>query len=158
MTRKHLDSLEKFYKKYLKLLLSVPVTTAVPAVYVLHVSVTVPIQATIHKRALALFGNICWLSIEKQVAYRQLNIEGYKSNSWFVAIKELCFKYELSYPLDLLQDPPDKESSKCTVNKQVNNYWVERIRNNASLYTSLEVSTCERIPVWEKTPCDTDYW
>ena len=89
------------------------------------------------KQALALFGNICRLSsdsIEKQIAYRQLSIKGCKSNSWFVAIKELCFKYELSYPLDLLQDPPSKESWKRTVNKQVNNYWVERICNNASLY------------------------
>ena len=54
---KHLDTLEKFYKKYL---LSIPVTTADPAVYVL--SRTVPVEATIHKRALTLFGRKCRLS------------------------------------------------------------------------------------------------
>ena len=59
---KHLDSLEKFYKKYLKLLLSIPVTTADPAVYIL--SGTVPIEATIHKRALIVFGNITRLAPE----------------------------------------------------------------------------------------------
>ena len=42
----YLDSLEKFYKKYLKLLLSVPVATAGPVVYIL--SGTFPIEATIH--------------------------------------------------------------------------------------------------------------
>ena len=106
---KHLDSLEKFYKKYLKLLLSIPVTTVDPAVYIL--SGTVPIEATIHKRALVLFGNITRLapeSIEKQVAYRQLSIKGHKSNSWFVAIRKICFKYELMHPLELLQEPPWK--------------------------------------------------
>ena len=32
---KHLDTLEKIYKKYLKLLLSIPVTTTDPVFYVL---------------------------------------------------------------------------------------------------------------------------
>ena len=98
------------------------------------------IEATIHKRALILFGNITRLapeSIEKQVAYRQLSIKGHKSNSWFVAIREICFKYELIHPLELLQDPPGKETWKRTVNKQVNGYWSDRIRSNALLYSSL---------------------
>ena len=66
--------------------------------------------------------------------------ELYINEHWYysvISVKELCFKYELSYPLDLLHDPPNKESWKRTVNKQVNNYWVERIRNNAILYTRL---------------------
>ena len=94
---KHLDSLEKFYKT------------------IWSYCFQCLIEATIHKRALVLFGNICRPSpdsIEKEVAYRQLNIKSHKSNSWFVAIKELCFKYELSYPLDLIQDSPSKESWK----------------------------------------------
>ena len=85
---KQLDAFGKFYKKYLKLLLSVPVTAADPAVYIL--SGTVPIEATIHKRALILFGNISRLTmeaVEKQIAYRQLNIKGHRSNSWFIAIR-----------------------------------------------------------------------
>ena len=68
---KHLDTLEKSYKKYMKLLLSIPVTTADPAVYI--ISGTVPVEATIHKRALILFGNISRLtssSIEKRIAHR----------------------------------------------------------------------------------------
>ena len=47
---KHLDTLEKFCKKYMKLLLSIPVTTADPAVYI--ISGTVPVEAAMHKRAL----------------------------------------------------------------------------------------------------------
>ena len=135
---KQLDALEKFYKKYLKLLLSVPVTAADPAVYIL--SGTVPIEATIHKRALILFGNISRLimeAVEKRIAYRQLNIKGHRSNSWFIAIRELCVKYDLTNPLELLQDPPSKESWKRTVNKQVNSYWTTRIGRSVEMYTSL---------------------
>ena len=78
---KHLDTLEKFYKKYMKLLLSIPVTTATPALYI--ISGTIPVEATIHKRALTLLGNISRLtpsSIEKRIAHRQLNVKGQKSN------------------------------------------------------------------------------
>ncbi|MCG7879544.1 MAG: reverse transcriptase family protein [Candidatus Thiodiazotropha taylori] len=136
---KHLDTLEKFYKKYLKLLLSLPITTADPAVYVL--SGTVPIEATIHKRALILFGSISRLSttaIEKQIAYRQLNIKGHKSNSWFVMLKELCFKYDLPHPLAILDNPYGKEAWRRTVNKHVHDHWVNRIRHNTPLYSSLK--------------------
>ena len=48
--RKYIDMLDKFYKKFLKMILSLPVNTADPAVYVL--SGTIPEEATIHKRAL----------------------------------------------------------------------------------------------------------
>ena len=41
------------------MILSLSVNTADPAVYVL--SGTIPVEATIHKRALAFFGNICRL-------------------------------------------------------------------------------------------------
>ena len=74
---KHLATLEKFCKKYLKLLLSIPFTTADPAVYI--ISGTIPVEATIHKRALILFANISCLtslSIEKRIVHRQLNIKG----------------------------------------------------------------------------------
>ena len=44
---------------------------------------------------------------------------------------------ELLHPLELLQDPPSKESWKRSVNKRVNSYWSNKIRDNALLYTSL---------------------
>lgn len=51
--QKYMDMLEKFNKKFLKLILSLPVTAADPSVYVL--SGTLPIEATIHKRVLTFF-------------------------------------------------------------------------------------------------------
>ena len=49
-TRKFMDILEKFNKKFLKMILSLPVTTADPAVYI--ISGTLPIEAIVHKRVL----------------------------------------------------------------------------------------------------------
>ena len=150
---KHLDTLEKFYKKYMKLLLSIPVTTADPAVYI--ISGTIPVEATIHKRALTLFGNISRLtssSIEKRIARRQLNIKGQKSNSWFVALRELCFKYDLPQPLDILNDPPGKEKWKRIVNKQVNGYWTARLSHQSTLYSSLKYLHTEDYSYGQRHP------
>ena len=135
----YLNSLEKFYKKDLKPLLSIPVTTADPAMYT--ISGTVPLEATIYKRALTLFGNICWLSVasfEKKDANRQLHIKGHKSNSWCVAVKELCLNYGLSHPLEILEDPLSKDAWSRIGSKQVNNYWADGIKWNAFLYTRLK--------------------
>ena len=54
-----------------------------------------------------------------------------------MAIREVCFKYELMHPLELLQNPPGKELWKLTVNKRVNRYWSNRILSNALLNASL---------------------
>ena len=55
----YMDMLETFNMKFLTLILSLPIPTADPAVYVL--SGTLPIEAVIHKRVLTFFGNICRL-------------------------------------------------------------------------------------------------
>ena len=69
----YMDMLETFNMKFLTLILSLPIPTADPAVYVL--SGTLPIEAVIHKRVLTFFGNICrlpknidWTSTSSQAA------------------------------------------------------------------------------------------
>ena len=77
------------------------------AVYI--ISGTIPVEGTIHKRALILYGNVCRLdssSVEQQVADRQLSIETMQSNSWLVAVRKITQKYELPDPLQLLRNPP----------------------------------------------------
>ena len=123
----------------MKLLLSIPVTTTYPAVYI--ISGTIPVEATIHRGALTLFGNISRLtssSIEKRIAHRKLNVKGQKSNSWFVALRELCFKYDLPQPLDILNDPQGKEKLKRIVYKQVDDNWSSRLAHQSTLYSSLK--------------------
>ena len=94
-----MDKLERFYKKLLKQILSLPETVADPAVYTL--TETIPIDGVVHSGTLNIFGSICRLngdSIEKQVARRQLVVKGDTSNSWFIAIKDILLKYDLPMP------------------------------------------------------------
>ena len=70
--QKHQDTFEWFNKRFLKLILSLPVNVADPAVYIL--TGILPDEALLHKRVLTLFGNIFRLpqtSIEHQLAKRQ---------------------------------------------------------------------------------------
>ena len=136
--RKYIDMLDKFYKKFLKMILSLPVNTADPAVYVL--SGTIPVEAIIHKRALTFFGYICRLpetTIEHRLAVRQLSVKSFTSHSWFIAVKEIFIKYNLPDPYDLLRDPPTKFHWRRIVNKHVNSHWESSIKENAVLYSSL---------------------
>lgn len=137
--KKNTELLEKFYKKYVKYILSLPTTAADPAVYVL--SGTIPVQPQIHKRALTLLGNICRLpntAVERQLAERQDQVKSHKSNSWFTSMKKLLRQYELPTLHELLNNNTTKTIWKSKVNKQVNEYWTSRIKINAGLYSSLK--------------------
>ena len=137
--QKCMDMLEIMNKKFLKQILSMSTNTADPAVYI--ISGTIPVEGLIHKKALSFFGNICRLqddSVEKQLAERQLSVKTYKSNSWFVAIKGIRLKYELPDPLYLLKNAPSKFAWKNMLNRQINLYWTDRIRHNATMYNSLK--------------------
>ena len=91
------EKLEKTYKQCIKHILSLPVTVADPAVYVLSGALPMEsVESVIHKRALVLFGCICMLSeesIEKRLVRWQLASKTCESSSWFVATREVSLKY-----------------------------------------------------------------
>ncbi|KAK3086834.1 hypothetical protein FSP39_024241 [Pinctada imbricata] len=131
--------LEMFLKKVLKQILSIPVTTADPASFIL--SGLVPVEAIIHLRALSLFGNIALLddsSIEKRLAYRQLTIHGHTGSSWFSNLAIITTKYELPNPMEILRDPVSKSQWKTVTLRAVYAYWGKRIKQQALTYSSLE--------------------
>jgi hypothetical protein len=93
---KYLEQLNKFQKKMIKQLLSISSNTLDPAIYLL--TELLPIEAQIHIRALTLFGNVCRQDeacIEKQLAKRQLRVQSMNSNSWFIEIQVIMYKYNL---------------------------------------------------------------
>ena len=142
-TPKFMDMLEKFNKKFLKMILLLPVTTADPAVYI--ISGTLPIEAIVHKHVLTFYGNICQLPktpVEHQLAVRQLSVEPYNSHSWLIAVKEIFMKYDLPDTYEMLNSPPAKLKWKVTVNKHVNRHWEENIKASALLYSSLRFLNC----------------
>ena len=85
------EKLEKNYKQLIKHILSLPVTVADPAVYVL--SGSLPIEA-----ALVLFGSLqtqCGFGGEATGA-QATAIKTFEIISWFVAVRKLFFKYSLT--------------------------------------------------------------
>ncbi|CAC5371114.1 unnamed protein product [Mytilus coruscus] len=106
---KKLDIIDIFHKKCIKQLLSLPTSTATPAIYIL--SGQLPIEGQIHKKILSLFGNICRQphdSLEKQIAYRQLLMKTDDSHSWFIIVKTILAKYNLPSALYLLDSQIQK--------------------------------------------------
>ena len=131
--------LETQYKRLLKQILSLPITTADPAIYLL--SGMLPVEATLHKRILSLFGNITRLpddSIELRLAKRQLELKTFKSHSWFIEVKKILLKYDLPHPETLIENPPKKLSWKHQYNNAVNNFWMDQILPQVKMFSSLK--------------------
>ena len=141
--QKYTDMLDKFNKKNLKQLLSLPTTAADPTLYIL--SGTLPAEAMIHQRALTFFGNIARLpdtSVERQMALRQLSVKPMSSSSWYIAIKKLCILYDLPECTEILHNTPTKAKWRSTVHKAVRKYWPDRIQAVVPLYPSLKWLEC----------------
>ena len=71
-----LVQLDKFMKRTLKQIMSLPVNTPDPVVYVL--SGILPMEAQIHIKTLTMYNSICLQDdsvVEKQSAYRQLSVK-----------------------------------------------------------------------------------
>ena len=150
------EKLNRTYKKILKQILSLPITVADPAVFIL--SGAMPIEAIIHKRLLILYGSICRLdesSIEKQLARRQLTVKGVDSYSLYIEIRKILVNYDLPSCWDLLENPMKKERWRRLVNKKVNGYWSLRMRQNAELYPSLKYLSTDEYMARAKTPTYT---
>lgn len=133
--------LERFNKKLLKQVLSLPTNTSDAAVYM--ISGFLPIEAVIHKRVLTLFNNVCLQSehsIEKRLARRQLSVKTLDSNSWFVHVRKLLLKYSLPDPDEILGGIP-KNNWKRQVNQKVNQHWESVVLDAASVAKTLKFLT-----------------
>ena len=122
----------------LKRVLSVPQNTSDTAIYIL--SGLIPIQEQIQWKALTLFNNICRQdesSIERQLAVRQLTVKETCSASWFIALRDMLYKYELPPPLKLLENPPENLQWKRTVKAAVYAYSPKQMKQDIPLYASL---------------------
>ena len=101
-----MNKLEQFLKALLKRILSLSPNAPEPALYV--ISGLLPVQAQIDITCLTLFNNICRQdddTVEKRLAFRQLNMKENDSTSWFNLIKRILLKYGLQHPLEYLSNP-----------------------------------------------------
>jgi hypothetical protein len=102
-----------------------------------------PLEAEIHKKALALYGNICRdnNSVEKHLAERHLHDHATPKStqcSLFGKINSLLVRFGLGSPHDLSNNMPSKYQWKSAVRKGINHYWKEHILNLASHSSSIK--------------------
>ena len=161
--QKYMDMLDKFNKRNIKHILSLPTTTADPAIYIL--SGALPVEAIIHQRALTFFGSIARLpetSVEKQLVTRQFSVKSMNSCSWFIAVKKLSVKYGLPDCVETLENTPTKKRWRTTVYKAVCQYWIDRHQAVIPLYPSLKWlefnpgQPLKRHPLIESSGCIRD--
>ena len=100
--------------------------------YILSGQLTV--EAEIHKKRLILYGKILKKEcVEKEMARRQLAVKDSTSKSWFVALREILYKYCLPNAQELLDNPPEKLAWKVMVRRHVNELWKKIIIQEAVL-------------------------
>ncbi|MES9880670.1 MAG: reverse transcriptase domain-containing protein [Sedimenticola sp.] len=136
LKKKDFDTIEKYQKKTLKAILSLPERVADAAVY--SMSGVLPIRAVIDRNALTLFGSILRKedSIEYQLCRRQLAVKPITSSSWFVRIRQLLCQYDLPGAYDLLDDPPCKLEWKKTIRNNIRQKVYEEVRAELGVKTS----------------------
>ena len=135
-----------------------------PHCVVMFLGGQLPGTALVHLRSVSLFGMICRLpgSFIYKIAVHQLSTAKTTSGSWFLQIRELCLKYDLPTPLNLLQYPPTKERFKSLVRSKVIDHWETNLRTEAEMLRSSSLkyfkaeymSLCHPHPIW--TTCGSN--
>ena len=152
LNKEDLDAMEKFYRKILRQIQSLPDSTACEAVYLL--SGRIPIEGLIHQRALGLFGAICRLPYDnniRKLAARQMAV-GDNQYSWFYMIGQLGTRYSINVNENLIWPRP-KAQWKEEVKRTVNNFWTAKLQSETVHKKTLEwfitrTDTAQVHPLW----------
>ena len=129
--------IDHHYKTTLSNLLKLYPGTPTPFIYFMCGSL--PAKAILHLKQLGLFIMICQLHGDPlNRRARQVLTKGKPSSkSWFIQIRDICLLYDLPHPLQLLSNPPSKQTFKKLAKAQVISYWELKLHQEASFLTSL---------------------
>ena len=100
----------------------------------------VPCRALVHSRQLSLFLMLCHLPSDPLNVHARhiLRTAQNSAKSWFQQVNYLCTMYELTSPLDLLDNPPNKKQFKSTIKKSIAAYWHQVLSNEIKKLKSLK--------------------
>jgi hypothetical protein len=101
-----------------------------PQAVIYFLSGSLPGLAILHLKQLSIFGMITRLenNLINNHAKNIFNFCTSSSKSWFYQIRDLCLKYGLPHPSNLLASPPKKQVYKNLVKKNIINYWEQKLR------------------------------
>ena len=152
-----LENLERYQRKVLKQLQSLPERTASAAVLMLVGAKT--IEAHIDTRIITTFLNITkdTSSIEFSLAIRQLTMKDNNSNSWFIKAAGIIAKYDLPDPLFLLKNirnGKDLEHWKKQTKIGIEKYWEQKLTTEIDTKSTLSYLNIQDRP----TKCPHLVW
>ena len=161
LRKKDFESLEKFQRKSLKQIQGLPDKT--PNSVVLALLGIPPVEVAIHKNSLNLFMNIIKnkLSVEYQIAERQLAMKDIEEKSWFNYIRSTLELYNLPSAYTLLQLDITKLQWKKLLNSSiatfVENSWKTEVATKPSLkYVNSEsLKVGQSHPIWSTVRLNT---
>ena len=154
LTKKEEGLIEQHHKETIRNLQRLLHGTPTPVVCFL--AGTLPGSAHVHLRQLSIFGMISRLSgnFLQRYALDLFQTGPPPFKSWFHRIYDLCDKYKLPSPLQLLEHPLPKLQYKKLVRSKVISFWETSLRLEAAPLTSLEffrpafMSLNSTHPIW----------
>ena len=110
-----------------------------PRSIILFLAGSLPGEALLHLRQLSLFSMITRLAGDplNDHAHYVLTCSPRSSKSWFIQIRDICLRYALPHPLQLLQYPLSKNQLKSLARKHVTEYWEDHLHHEARALSSL---------------------
>ena len=127
-----------------------------PTPVVCFLAGSLPGSAHIHLRQLSIFGMVTRLSgnFLHKYALKLFQSGSPPAKSWFSLIQNLCHKYSLPSPLELLESPKPKFLYKNLVKKKVISFWENSLRAESETLKSLKyfnpyfMSLTKTHPIW----------
>ena len=100
---------------------------------------SLPCSAFLHLRQLTNFGMISRLqkNILNEHAKNIFEFSTVTKKSWFLKIRDLCIKYDLPHPKELLSNPLTKTEFRSLIKRRVISYWETKLREEAAALDSL---------------------
>ena len=138
LSREEVRIVDKHYQITLQNILTLHQKT--PRSVVFFLAGCLPGEALLNMRQLTLFRMICHLQgnpLNKH-ARHVLTSSPKSLKSWFQNIDNLCQKYDLPPPLQLLDNPPKKSQFKTLLEKKVSCYWIHILSAEAAELKSLK--------------------
>ena len=137
LNKNETDTIALHVKETIQKLLKLYANTPDPVVFFL--AGVLPGEATLHLKQLTIFGMITRLpdNILHRIAKEMLICSPQSDMTWFALIRELCFKYDLPHPLNLLHQPPKQGAFKSLIKAKVTDFWQQKLREHAAPLTSL---------------------
>ena len=141
------EQLEKFQRLMLRNIMHLPKATATPALHIL--SGVLPVKALLDRQTLTQCVNFLRDADtkESQIIRRQMAVKGMDSHSYVVLVRELLAEYDLPSVFVIAEDTPSKYAWKKKVTDKINKHWIQALRDDANLMSSLKYMCVDSLKV-----------